>query len=144
MTQNHNETFRYLGVAAAVIGMCFVLAIPDSARAEEKVPLLDEAAEKLIETVDKDFDDSLKDLGELAGEVFACEGDEPKRDKHEARVSEIYSELNKLFGSNRAFIFSVAFGYGAANEQDEKTCTELTDEFEDRYGAISKKYDLID
>lgn len=131
-------------IAASVLGAFVSLAIPSASSAQETAPQLDEAAEKVLEAVEKDFDESLKDLGELAGEVFSCNSDESSRDKHESRVRDIYGELNKLFGTDRAFLFATAFGYGAASEQDKMTCTELTDEFEDRYGAITEKYNLID
>lgn len=129
---------------AALTGVFCLLVLPITANAEDKVPELDDATAKTLEAVEADFDDSLKDLGELAGEVYACEGDDEKRGIHEARVKNIYNEVNKLFGTDRAFLFASAFGYGAANELDKKTCAELSDEFEDRYGAISEKYDLID
>lgn len=124
--------------------LCCIVLSSGLANAQDTAPSLDEAAAKAVETVEDDFDESLKDLGELAGEVFACESDDDKRATHENRVRDIYSELNKLFGTDRAFLFSTAFGYGAASENDEKTCAELTDEFEDRYGAISEKYELVD
>lgn len=128
---------------AQVIVCCMVLSA-GLANAQDKAPDLDEAASKAVDAVEDDFDEALKDLGELAGEVYACEADDAKRASHEDRVRDIYGELNKLFGTDRAFLFSTAVGYGAASENDQKTCVELTDEFEDRYGAISEKYDLID
>jgi hypothetical protein len=112
--------------------------------AEDKVPALNEAAEKILAEVEKDFEESLKDFGELAGEVYSCKEDKEQREKHFGRVDSIHDELNKLFGTERAFMFAAYFGYGTASENDQPTCTELTDEFEDRYGAISEKYDLID
>lgn len=129
---------------ATVLMACLALSVHNSARAQDKAPAFDEEMEKVVAAVEKDFDDSLKDLGELAGEVFACESGDDKRSTHETRVRSVYNELNKLFGSDRAFLFATSFGFGAANEQEKKLCSVLTDEFEDRYGAISKKYDLID
>jgi len=127
--------------------LCFWLSaalLTTSVHAQDKTPYLGEEAEKTLELMQEDFDDSLKDLGELAGEVFACIQDEASVEKHEGRVEAIYSELIKLFGSERGFIFAAYFGYGAASELGDDVCEELVDEFEDQYGAISEKYELID
>jgi hypothetical protein len=129
---------------ATVLMACLAVPVHDAARAQDKAPALDEVMEKAVAAVEADFDESLKDLGELAGEVFSCVQDKDKRATHVERVDSVHGELNKLFGTDRAFLFAAYFGYGSASEQDEATCSELTDEFEDRYGAITKKYDLID
>ncbi len=135
---------RKLGLLSTALCLCLSIAFSGPSMAEDKVPALDEAAEKILAEVEKDFEDSLKDLGELAGEVYSCEENKEKREKHLGRVDSIHDELNKLFGTERAFIFAAYFGYGTASENNQATCTELTDEFVDRYGAISEKYDLID
>ena len=135
---------RKLGLLSTALGLCLSIAFSGPSMAEDKVPALNEAAEKILAEVEKDFEESLKDFGELAGEVYSCKEDKEQREKHFGRVDSIHDELNKLFGTERAFMFAAYFGYGTASENDQPTCTELTDEFEDRYGAISEKYDLID
>ena len=145
MCLNHTQTGRGRRVSGAFIaGSLLLLSWVGHSVAQDKVPTLDDATEKLLEAVENDFDDSLKDLGELAGEVFVCLKDSKDDEQHKDRVKVVYQELNKLFGTDRAFIFAASFGYGAASENDAATCTELSDEFEDRYGAIIEKYELVD
>ena len=122
----------------------FSIVALNTAYAQDYSSFLDEETEKTLELIEEDFDQAIKDFGELSGEVFVCLSDENASAQHEERVDAVYSEVLRLFGYERGFSYAAHFGYGAASELSEELCEELTDEFEDQYGAIAEKYDLID
>lgn len=79
----------------------------------------------------------------MAGEAFTCLKDEAL-DKHEVRVRSVYDKMIELFGTERAYKFAVAYGYGAAQELESDKCEETVDAFEDKYGAVAEKHELVD
>jgi len=132
-------------IGASLVSGCFA----PGTFAQESSPapeiLATEAAkDKVAKSADAGFDRSIMEFGELAGAAYACLADDADLKRHEARVFDAYSKLIQLFGTERAFKFSASYGYGTAEQNDEKQCAAIVDRFTDKYGAIAQKYNLID
>ena len=81
---------------------------------------------------------------QLAGAAYACLAEEKDLKTHETRVFSAFTRLVQLFGTERAFKFAAAYGYGTSEENEEKKCAEVVDRFNDKYAVIAQKYDLVD
>ncbi len=111
---------------------------------EAEILATETAEDKTAKIAEAAFEKSIMEFGELAGAAYACLADDADLQRHEVRVFDAYSKLIQLFGSERAFKFSASYGYGTAEPNDEEQCTEIVDQFEDKYGAIAQKYNLVD
>ena len=129
-------------MSALALWACFAAGAPALAQDKSASGVTIEKNDERTEASDKAFDETIKDLGELAGESYGCMKDE-NLSKHKDRVAELYNRINQLFGSDRGFLFASSFGYGAANEKAAEHCGKLVAEFDNRYSAIAEKYDLI-
>jgi hypothetical protein len=116
-----------------------------------QVQAADEAASGVVAEDDaalqkeEAFDEAIIDYGMLAGAVRSCiKEDEAKLTTHETRAFDIYSRITRAFGTDRSFKFAAAYGYGAAEGNEEAECAELIDQFEDKYGVVAAEYGLVD
>jgi hypothetical protein len=77
------------------------------------------------------LDDSLKRFGYLAGLARGCVVD-AQRPKLEREALDLSAGIARLFGTDRAFLFSSSFGYGTAMETDVKDCPEVLKQYDQR------------
>jgi hypothetical protein len=81
------------------------------------------------ESADVAFNQSLTDFGVLAGRVNGCV-EANALAAHEERVFNMFSRIVQLYGTDRAFRFSAAYGHGATLEVEEDKCPEVIATFE--------------
>ncbi|MDC8755175.1 hypothetical protein OIK40_11050 [Erythrobacter sp. sf7] len=75
------------------------------------------------------LDDALKRFGYLAGLARGCVVDEQQA-ALEREVLDLNGSITRLFGIDRAFLFSSAFGYGTSLEVSTDECVEVMKNYE--------------
>ena len=81
-----------------------------------------------VET-EEQFDEALKRFGYLAGLARGCVVDE-QQGALEREVLDLNGSITRLFGVDRAFLFSSAFGYGTSIEVSPEECIEVMKSYE--------------
>jgi len=74
------------------------------------------------------FDDALKEFGYAGGAAWQCAEDAGKGEIVE-NAMHVYNRLGQLFGTDRAFFFSAAFGAGSVDEFPTEDCAGYAAEF---------------
>ncbi len=77
---------------------------------------------------DQSFDDALKEFGYAGGAAWQCAEDEDKGEIVESAMT-VYNRVAQLFGTDRAFFFSAAFGAGTVDEIEAGECARYTADF---------------
>ena len=75
------------------------------------------------------LDDALKRFGYLAGVARGCVVDQQQA-ALEREVLDLNGSITRLFGVDRAFLFSSAFGYGTSLEVSADECVEVIKNYE--------------
>lgn len=81
-----------------------------------------------VETEEK-LDEALKRFGYLAGLARGCVVNE-QQSALEREVLDLNASITRLFGVDRAFLFSSAFGYGTSVEVTTDECVEVMKNYE--------------
>ena len=103
------------------------LALADEPPAQAAVPA---AAESGVDAEER-VDEGLKQFGYLAGLVRGCVV-ETQRVDLEREALDLHAAIARLLGTDRAFLFASAFGYGTTVQVETKDCTEVLKAYEDR------------
>ena len=80
---------------------------------------------------EEQLDDGLKRFGYLAGLARGCVV-EAQRVDLEREALDLHAGIARLLGTDRAFLFSSAFGYGTTVEIETKDCAEVLKTYEQR------------
>jgi hypothetical protein len=80
---------------------------------------------------EEQLDDGLKRFGYLAGLARGCVVESQRVDL-EREALDLHASIARLLGTDRAFLFSSAFGYGTTVEIDTKDCAEVLKNYEQR------------
>ena len=84
---------------------------------------------------EKQIDNGLKDFGYQAGLSRGCVADEQAGDL-EREVLDLHGDLGRLLGTDRAFLFAAAFGYGSSVLTPVEECKAVLEDFEARVKAF--------
>jgi hypothetical protein len=101
------KSFRRLAAGAALVAVQGVAMAQMPSDAEEER-----------------MDMTLRKFGYVAGQAFQCHSKE-QQVKLEKTALNVGTNILRLFGSDRAFIFAAAFGAGASEQLDTKKCPNL-------------------
>lgn len=77
---------------------------------------------------DETFDDALKNYGYAGGAAWQC-APEAGREAIVTDAMRVYTGVARLFGTDRAFFFSAAFGAGTVDDIDTASCEQFTADF---------------
>jgi len=80
---------------------------------------------------EEQLDEGLKRFGYLAGLARGCVV-EAQRVDLEREALDLHAGIARLLGTDRAFLFSSAFGYGTNVEIETKDCAEVLKNYEQR------------
>lgn len=80
---------------------------------------------------EEQVDNGLKNFGYIAGLSRGCVT-ESQQSAFERDVLEMHAAINRLLGSDRAFLFSSAFGYGTSVTVEVENCAEVLKQYENR------------
>ena len=80
---------------------------------------------------EEQVDNGLKNFGYIAGLSRGCVA-ENQQSAFERDVLEMHAAINRLLGSDRAFLFSSAFGYGTSVTVEVENCAEVLKQYENR------------
>jgi hypothetical protein len=80
---------------------------------------------------EEQLDESLKRFGYLAGLARGCVVETQQADL-EREVLDLHAAIGRLLGTDRAFLFSSAFGYGTNVQVETKECAEVLSTYEQR------------
>lgn len=86
-------------------------------------PALSQAEEEELR-----FEDSIRNFGFVSGAAYQCLP-EADRTAHDREVLKAYSGIVRLFGTDRAFFFSAAFGAGTSTSIDRTKCASYIEDF---------------
>ena len=122
------------GLAAAVFALSLHAA--DSAGAESGAT----AAAATAEPIDPEeqLDDGFKRFGYLAGLARGCVKEE-QRPTLEREALDLHSGISRLFGTDRAFLFTAAFGFGTSVSLEIKECEEVIAAYDQRVANFRAK-----
>jgi hypothetical protein len=77
------------------------------------------------------LDESLKRFGYLTGLARGCVVD-AQRPKLEREALDLATVIARLFGTDRAFLYSSSFGYGTAMKTETKDCVDVVKQYDQR------------
>jgi hypothetical protein len=77
------------------------------------------------------LDESLKRFGYLTGLARGCVVDE-QRPKLEREALDLATVIARLFGTDRAFLYSSSFGYGTAMKTEIEDCAKVLKQYDER------------
>jgi hypothetical protein len=77
---------------------------------------------------EEQMDKALRKLGHTSGQAFQCQSKQ-EQTRLEKTALDIATNVLRLFGSDRAFYFAAAFGAGATEKMDDKSCSEAATQF---------------
>ena len=80
---------------------------------------------------EEQLDESLKRFGYVAGLARGCVVETQRADL-EREALDLHAAIGRLLGTDRAFLFSSAFGYGTNVQVETKDCAEVLSTYEQR------------
>jgi len=80
---------------------------------------------------EEQLDESLKRFGYIAGLARGCVVETQRADL-EREVLDLHAAIGRLLGTDRAFLFSSAFGYGTNVQVETKDCAEVLSAYDQR------------
>lgn len=80
---------------------------------------------------EEQVDEGLKRFGYLAGLTRGCIV-EAQRTELEREALDLHAAIARLLGTDRAFLFSSAFGYGTTVQVETKDCAEVLKTYDER------------
>jgi len=129
-------SFPYSTLAAGTLAITAFFFVP--AFAEQPVqtqaevqPQVQAQAETEAQDPEEEIDEGLKKFGYLAGLVRGCVTTEQQTEL-EREALDLHSGIGRLLGTDRAFLFAAAFGYGTSVVVETKDCTEVLKQYEAR------------
>jgi hypothetical protein len=86
-----------------------------------------------VSAVDEEeqVDEGLKRFGYLAGLARGCVVDTQRADL-EREALDLHAAIGRLLGTDRAFLFASAFGYGTTVQVETKDCPEVLTTYDER------------
>jgi hypothetical protein len=80
---------------------------------------------------EEQLDEGLKRFGYLAGLARGCVVETQRADL-EREALDLHAAIGRLLGTDRAFLFSSAFGYGTNVQVETKECAEVLSTYDQR------------
>lgn len=80
---------------------------------------------------EEQVDEGLKRFGYLAGLSRGCVVETQRADL-EREALDLHAAIARLLGTDRAFLFAAAFGYGTTVEVETKDCAEVLKTYDER------------
>ncbi|MGL5389778.1 MAG: hypothetical protein ACRDA8_00030 [Shewanella sp.] len=109
--------------------------IPSAVYADTN-PTNDPAANVELQAEEK-IDDGFKKFGYLTGLALGCV-DQAQKTQLEREAMDVNSKITRLFGIDRAFLFTAAFGYGSSVELKIEECKTVLENYEARIASFRK------
>lgn len=86
-------------------------------------------AEQPAQDPEDAVDEGLKKFGYLAGLARGCVSNEQKAG-FEREVVDLHAGIGRLLGTDRAFLFAAAFGYGTSVDVETPECQDVLTRYE--------------
>lgn len=99
------------------------------------LPALATAQQLPSDAEEEKMDSALRKFGYVSGQAFACQTKD-QQVKLEKTALNAATNILRLFGSDRAFFFSAAFGAGAAETVDQTKCPAITKQAEEMVNKL--------
>lgn len=80
---------------------------------------------------EEQVDEGLKRFGYLAGLARGCVVETQRADL-EREALDLHAAIGRLLGTDRAFLFASAFGYGTTVQVETKDCAEVLKTYDER------------
>lgn len=108
----------YSVLAAGALALAALLPVPG-------------VAEQPAQDPEEEVDEGLKQFGYLAGLARGCVKTEQQTDLEREAV-DLHAGIARLLGTDRAFLFAAAFGYGTSVSLETAECQEVLTRYEAR------------
>jgi len=79
---------------------------------------------------EEQFDKAIEQFGYLSGNAFQCSAS-TDAEAIEKQAMQAFTGISRLFGTDRAFFYSAAYGVGATAEIDQSKCSEYIRQFQE-------------
>lgn len=79
---------------------------------------------------EEQFDEKLRQFGYWSGAALQCVP-EAKAAETEREIVRAFNGVAQLFGTDRAFLYAAAFGYGTSRPVDKAKCPEFLKKFQE-------------
>jgi hypothetical protein len=96
------------------------------------------SAETSALAAEEQLDNGLKEFGYQAGLSLGCVATEQVA-ALEREVLDVHADLGRLLGTDRAFLFAAAFGYGSSVLTPAEDCESVVEGFEKRMEAFQSR-----
>jgi hypothetical protein len=93
------------------------------------------AAEQPAQDPEEEVDEGLKKFGYLAGLARGCVASQQQADLEREAV-DLHAGIARLLGTDRAFLFAAAFGYGTSVTLETAECQEVLTRYEARVASF--------
>ena len=115
------------GLAASLLAMALLFSTGASRAADDAASATATAAPD----AEEQLDEGLKSFGYLTGLALGCVVD-TQRVALEREALDLHAAIARLLGTDRAFLFSSAFGYGTTVKVETKECKEVLERYDAR------------
>lgn len=75
------------------------------------------------------LDNKIREFGYWSGAAFGCVA-EAKQAEVERQVLDAFTNISRLFGTDRAFFYAAAFGRGTTTKTEPEKCPAFLEEFQ--------------
>jgi hypothetical protein len=126
-----------IALSTAIFILPFAAAVaanaaqPTEAPATAAPPGAAAAAPQATADAEAQVDDGLKRFGYLAGLARGCVI-EAQQVAFDREALGLHASIARLLGTDRAFVFATAFGYGTSVKTDSKDCADVLKAYEGR------------
>lgn len=126
---------KRIDVCAGLAGLALALSLNAAEPAAQASAA--QAATQLPDP-EEQLDDGFKRFGYLAGLARGCVTD-TQRPVLEKEALDLNAGIARLFGTDRAFLFSAAFGFGTSLSLELKECEEVLAAYDERVANFRAK-----
>jgi len=123
---------KSVNMFAGIAGLALALSLN---AAEPAAGTSAAAAAAEIPDPEEQLDEGFKGFGYLAGLALGCVTD-AQRPVLEREALDLSAGIARLFGTDRAFLFSAAFGYGTSVELEVKECEAVLAKYDGRVASF--------
>lgn len=124
-----------IALSTAIFTLSFAAAVAANAAQPAAAPAgatpQGAAAPQAPADAEAQIDDGLKRFGYLAGLARGCVV-ATQQTAFDREALDLHASIARLLGTDRAFLFATAFGYGTSVETDSKDCADVLKAYEGR------------
>src|SRR5262245_23128834 len=138
MKQRKEIVTRLLPMHLSTLFVALLFCVGQQNAMAQQVSAAREKAQQAAASTDEEeqMDNALRKLGYISGQAYQCQTAPADKTKFEKTALDIANGILRLFGSDRAFSFAVAFGAGLTEKIEQSKCAETIKRYETAVGKL--------